>query len=336
MKNGVILPVNPPLITSFTGYAHGLSILVQDETVLPWIFNQFVQIRGFKKDESTHLFFNQPDLPLMCPWIETKKVDSAEIETSIIEFIFEQLQQGFYINVTVDHFFLQPSSTYQNNHFPHDILIYGYDEEAQVFYSADFFTSKYSFETLPFDDLVQAYQGVRDFSLEHYNRDLVFLYRYNQPSNISFDSDGYIEQVADYLHSRSSYNWFEGNDYFDSTTVGLQNYEFLCDMVNSRILEGNSWDIRPFHLLYDHKQMLLIRMKYLISNGIFPDDPAIISECELLKNKTGLLRNKIGKSVISKKWARPDLIAKINELREMDEKVMSTIYDRLKAVTNGA
>jgi hypothetical protein len=56
----------------------------------------------------------------------------------VVSFLKETLEAGFYIITFLDEYFLSCKNAYQEDHFIHESLIYGYSGEENIFYAISF------------------------------------------------------------------------------------------------------------------------------------------------------------------------------------------------------
>ena len=66
---------------------------------------------------------------------------------------------------------------------------------------------------------------------------------------------------------------------FDDTIFGVDVYDRVLSRINSQMSEEEpDFDIRALHLMYDHKVLMLERLKYLMANDYMEYDKEILDE----------------------------------------------------------
>ena len=74
---------------------------------------------------------------------------------NVIDIIINHINKKCYVYLVADEFYLSGTKNYNKNHVFHDLLIYGYDEQERMFYTAGYNEKKeYSVNTCRFEDIV--------------------------------------------------------------------------------------------------------------------------------------------------------------------------------------
>lgn len=340
---GKCLLITDPFITTYTQHAHLLSILSGHERLQPWIFSNYIQLyinRDYIHNWGDFYFPCSYDLRPSdtCPWIHSQKIDRGLINRrwdSVTDFIIENINENNYIQIMVNCYYISVHERYKNENRMHDLFIYGYDLEREVLYASDFFNKgKYSNKEITFTDFNKAYSEY-DSAINHdYLFGLVYMYRLNSDCNYIFNIQNIINSIDSYLTCRIPEYWdiFNREDLY-RIVFGREIYATLKNYLQREIFTNESgFERRPFHLLYDHKKMMSLRIKFLYEQGVLDETIAsnnIFRELEeLARNIIYLL---IKYQVSRKKSIVTDKIPSLlNEIEEKEFDCLSALVSSLR------
>lgn len=305
IEDNKILPVTYPPITSYPHHANLLSILSYNANNLIWFYNYYFQL-AINKSMDNRLDFNigYSIIPFLknCPLITYNGISRALIEkkwSKIVEFLIDSIRCGYYIYLIVDKYFISSyEESYMTYHSHHDLMIFGYDVKNQTFHIADFFkNSKYYYTTATFSEIEQGYN-------ESNRSDWigsVILLKENKSYQPKFDITILKNYINDYIESKNSNTrtilintWLNDNDY----AFGLQVYPILEQHLKM-IQKNGFFDIRPYHILWDHKKIVLSILEFLHKKGYLIKSDYFYNEFVLLERKCLILRNVLLKYKVS-------------------------------------
>ncbi len=260
-------------ITTYLHRSLPLCAILACDKYLPWYFNNFIQVFSFT-DSNGYVELNYLE-PRDC-FIEIADVvclgyHLLKNEKSILEFIIEKLNMGYYLVMNVDEFYLPNKWDYQKNHFVHSSLIYGYDNTTKQI-KAIGFNQERLFTGLTFDysEFTDAYENGKihyknyapwcDWSAVQLIRPKSF------DGEFPFSTTRFINELEDYLLSRSDLRRLYSFEYQpEQVEYGFKAYDVLIGNLH-RLLEGKlTIDYRALHLLSEHKKCLYDRLGYVIS-----------------------------------------------------------------------
>ena len=137
-----ILPTSYPMITSWQWHATLFSIIGDDEKAKNWIFSNYIQLRCYNIEE----IFTGDEMLLAdmmpgssslkeCPYLLFSLMTKEQVESycgDILTFIKKTINLGGYIYGVFDEakILCDSGADYK---FPHELFIYGYDDEKQEF-----------------------------------------------------------------------------------------------------------------------------------------------------------------------------------------------------------
>lgn len=292
------LPVTYPTITSWQWHATLFSILSNDENAKKWIFSNYIQLRCYNIQE----IFTGDDMLLMdmmpgssslkqCPYLVYSLLTKEQIESycgNIIDFVIKTIDLEGYVYGVFDEAKILCDAEVDYK-FPHELFIYGYNKEEEVFYVGDFtFQDHYSYNTVSFADLERGYEVI-SASEDHMFKDdykgkrgLYVIIKNTEHVSYELDINLVKETLKEYLNSEDTKNHFRMmRNRFDDTVFGIKIYDKVLKQIDKQLHnEEPDFDIRALHVMYDHKILMYERIKYLMSNGYLKFDQNILDEYE--------------------------------------------------------
>ncbi|WP_149847013.1 hypothetical protein [Paenibacillus sp. 37] len=261
--NTKVLPIAKPKVLGFLHHAFPLSIIGNYTDYIPWFHNNFIQIlcnTEYFENKNDHLVdFYFPNDPLFSyPCLETyaSKPEFSNVQTNIVDFVINSINKDCYVYTHVDEFYIPHRNVHNQFHHTHNIFVYGYENG--------------NFNVLGFDEnqnFASTQVTFEEFSegYAHANYKLSILYNYNNYVIPQFNIYNVIRSIKDYL---SSVNTVHGNSYLPLNPIfGIKAYDYLKKYVETIKQDSTRADIRPFHLLLEHKICMLERIAYLEENN---------------------------------------------------------------------
>ncbi|WDQ32380.1 hypothetical protein PTQ21_29050 [Paenibacillus marchantiae] len=317
------LPIKYPMITSLPAFANMTAILCTHEDVFfPWLCHNHVQLVAWETPEVyiqfyTPVFREHYRLFVLHHYHKNVLVKWCD---NITQFIIDAIDEENYVYLSIDQYYIAAYDNFRRVHTPHDMLIYGYNKENQMFYVADFFNSKYSFSKASFNSVNGAFLSPHSEG-EWFKG--VQLLQFNERKNeFKFDLAYLIKQLHEYLHEKKS-----SNDYKlieepgkDTDAWGIGVYRFLRKHITENALFEFSL-IRSLHLLFDHKEVMLRSL-------VFLDEKKYITRFDFHEKAYGeikqlclILRNLCIKHSISEKTNHIKNIIELIEKIENEERI---------------
>lgn len=301
------------IITSWQWHATLFSLLQDNKYAFQWILSNYIQLRLVIDIEKKLFFldFLPGDSCLnKCPYLMVQPVLNIQIEKNyhnILDFIIQNLKMGLYIYGIFD----MGKILNKNEKLPHELFIYGYNLVDEYFYVKDFVFNhgKYESKKIPFCNLLNAYNNIsnEDFMFNNFvnncNRGLFLLgkktinniYRIDV-SWIKVLIKEYLESENTHLHLRMNWQKNDQNVYM----YGISIYDGLSLFLEQHE-ENKFFDVRPLHVLYDHKVLMYERIKYLSKLNIISYELEGLSSD--LTAKTLHLRNLYIKLALKEQWS---------------------------------
>lgn len=114
-------------------------------------------------------------------------------------------------------------------------------------------------------------------------------------------------------------------------TFGINVYDKASDYLKYLAQEEVVFDIRSFHLLYDHKKCMTMRLDYMINNKHLIDDNQILNRWRKLEADVHALRNFILKYLFTRSSdALYKQMEQLHKLKETEMVLLQEVVDQLK------
>lgn len=314
-NNKIILELKEPMITSYTAYANFLGILESYPETWGWIYTNMINLWTEIIEENgqidTPFRFSSWILMARCPFFEYSVLPQyvySGLENYPINFLEMIIEKGYFSTLSYDTYYIPHSKNYNKNHWTHQLFIRGFDKSKKKIFVADFFDGKFDYREISYEDLKSSIQSELKINKGPY----IIIYKYRTESlaneNGAFDKNLFLSKLEDYLDSRYVISNIEGHLLSDIEIVAMKNkkikfgvsyYKELQKVLDFSI-DKDYVDIRPFHVLYDHKIIICRCIDYLFQHNIFSDKDKISRKSEELKSKTLIMRNLYSKTVLQK------------------------------------
>lgn len=284
----VKLQIKQPPITAYQFLALPLTVAMINPTAENWFYSNFIQVscvnrshylsRG-NRDAALHYAFYNPEI--------TGQDSSDHICLEGCEqlflfrkpnFIREVIDDGWYIYTDADMFYIDGSDYYNNSHFTHDMMIYGYDEENLYIYMYD--DKKLVSHTVSYTNFMNGYYS--EYCNETCYRNRAILFKPNS-RKCEANLDKIRWHMHDYLNGVESFSREKPNIFNpDSLSMhGIKTYaefENLFDYVIAN--EGKYLRRTDMYCLYEHKKVMYDRVMYLKKNELLSASDELINEFE--------------------------------------------------------
>ncbi|QWU13708.1 hypothetical protein SAMN04487895_103397 [Paenibacillus sophorae] len=334
MSSSKILPMQYPIITSWQWQANSFAVLGNYPETEPWIMNHFIQLQLTSNPGwiSSYVDFHRTPTFEFCPWLfhqHLKRETVRFFNEDICSFFVDCINLNNYIYGVFDQaYFIQG-----HDRLPHDLFIYGYDLERQVFHAADFtFTGKYSFAEVPFEQLEKAYHAIEgDEDWLFSGKGGLSLISFNDSLGYDFNLSNLAEQMEGFL---TGHNCFEKSREMTHRTnpcvYGLAVYDKLIENLIKIQDKEQGADYRPFHVLCDHKALMLRRIPFLERHGYLKPGTGVLERYQSLENDALLCRNLLIKYMVTEQSSIIDkIITKIRKIRNEEEEQIKILLSNL-------
>ncbi|MBO9610244.1 MAG: hypothetical protein J7639_30070 [Paenibacillaceae bacterium] len=328
------LPLIEHPFTSYPVPTAILSIILQNQNALPWLYNNFIQL--YSRNIRFNLgFYHHPDLLFaICPFVKRFVIPRSVMRRmeTVVDWMLPNLDDGNYILVMVNGKYIPAyKQYYRKEHFNHPVLIYGYHADERLFYVADFATGRYESYTATFDEMDLAYRSTDRFEgLDDYIGGVNMLHYESAPElsgirSNRFNTELVVKLTADYLDSRDTYRLFGFNS--DDCLYGIRIHQAMAEKLNVLAeggLEFDDFGRIPFHVLWNHKMCMLDRLNYVAQTNLLHVSPQLIARYEPLVALSLINRNLFLKMQLTGQRSTAAAIAKnITQIVEAEHDILT-------------
>ena len=383
MAKTAVLPLNEdPPVRGYLRHAFLFSILATADLYLPWLFGgNYTQLVFDRDPDWMPLDFYNPlgysGSGFACPFIDAQWIGRSLIDGgygSVVPFLVESIDDGYYARLTVDEFYLPGRTSYRRRHFLHSLLVHGYDRGGRLFRVAGYLPDgEYGSSQVSFTELEAAFavglepleegecsdrcegtpprfDGVGSRAdlrrciygkqLSNVESNRVWLVRYNREARFELDFRAAMEMLEDYANSAATPSRFASILTFpnkvytlgqpvpdrEDLTFGVDIYGCLQWWMEEVLGGRRELDIIPFHVLWEHKRVMVAGLKYFERNGYLDPSPALSARYREIEAKAAHLRLLMIRSRMKrdrKLLARS--LARVGSLREAEMEILDGI-----------
>ncbi|REK76010.1 hypothetical protein [Paenibacillus paeoniae] len=344
-----VLPIVHPPLYGLLSWAYTLSITSSMPNFNPWFYSNFIQVCCNKnyledKQELFFDFFRGGNNELNHnPFLLSSTLDTPMLyeifKDKLHPFLIKKIQEGVYPVLFLDEYHISYTTAYHAYPFPHHVLIYGYDEDRQIYHTYGFGKDLLlGYHETTFDELEQAFHSIDNYLKNHaiydqYNYFFTLLPQFVYSLNIRL----IYEQLGEYLRSESSNN--DQNRFFspdkEFLAFGIACYDHLIEhfhILNERpesLVRANP--PRQLHLLWEHKKMLRNRVAYLQKENQLPLDETLLLGFLELEELARQSRNLYAEHVVKEVPHVNDRIKQnLEHMRDKELQLLPQLMDQLK------
>lgn len=206
------------------------------------------------------------------------------LSKQLIDVLIEKIDEGYYIILDLNEFYLEGKSSYKKCDFTHISFIYGYDKTEQVFKTAGYNSDGiYGSSDYSFTAIRDAFISATHHCIEciKANADFRYIYSINTLRN---DLKAYLygENLAYYFNKNVYLNYeFWAFDFGHDMTLGIYAQTTLLTLIDTHIDnrdkgEVEPLDLRNFRVVMEHKNLLFSSLEYATGKSKLP--PALVYE----------------------------------------------------------
>lgn len=329
-----------PVITTYTQHAHLLAILGTCLKAEPWVFSNYIQIYISKKLNTSgwaDFYFPMPyeTRPFeVCKWIEVQKNNENFLDKNhgdIVNYVKSLLENDYYVHMMVNYKYLS-NSCYSKKGVDarHDILIYGYDDDTEILYCADFMfeANKYTFSKCTYGELKEAYNNDFVKTKPSYLNHNIYSYKLKRECDYEYHVENILYWIKQYINGDVPEYWRGyNNSNRDNIAWGMNYYDVLIQ--NLLCLEDHLIDVRFYCLLRDHKKIMIERLRFLENNAFHMKD--YINLYGEIYSDMSIIVNLVIKYNIIKKISLIDKITeKLTSIKNKERSALEKIINYLE------
>ncbi|MBD3919138.1 hypothetical protein H8B09_10260 [Paenibacillus sp. PR3] len=338
------LPVQIPPITGYLHHGLILSIAMAYEELMPWFHSNYIQLRCFRYPDDSRgtdflnfftmrsAFHHFPCLPYL-EFQEFKTSLLKQHNINLHQYVMDSIDEGQYIIMYVDLFYIPDTIYYQKKHHTSETLIYGYDEEKQVYLNMDFNAEHiFTYKQIPYADLENSYEKTE---FEFFWQKYTFAIEFTGFPPYELNLDFIIESLEDYLNSYNSslrFTMVRMPWTSEECAYGMEIYELMEQYLQFVKLQQAPPDIRFFHILWEHKKCMMLRASYLEEVGVLDKALSFTEKFSDINDKALHMRNLLLRYQMTSEADLIDSALELSvQLKESEKEAMELLLAELKA-----
>ena len=264
----VQLPLVPETESdTYLFYSTRLAMLQANPNTADHLLHFFLNLRLYYNEGYVNFLFLEEDMDKMLVRHNMNYGDMCRKE-NILNFVRKKLCEGFYIGIHLDEFYMREKDHYGKRHFVHESLIYGFDDESQVFYGYGMTQRQRTAEfMISYEEFLLAYEKGKLFYfcgaeyLEREENYPVILFQIPPWESRDFSEHILVEKLIAFLHPPENERVEE-----DIHVYGKNVYNWILQDLTGECVRGIV-DYRVLHLLYEHKCCIRNRLEILRQRG---------------------------------------------------------------------
>ena len=185
----------------------------------------------------------------------------------------------------VDYYYIPHYQFYRKKHYIHELFVYGFDlNNNRIYFGDNVLKGEYCVSVCQFQDMELAYWSVLK-APEYMQK--IYLIRPKPDITWKIDAGKIRTELENYLYSRKA------NDYMEQQECiyGFRAVDYIYKECIRAAKDLEYLNHRPFHLLYEHKLLMEIRIQYLMQEGLLVTERNLLLGYTELKNEYWVLRN---------------------------------------------
>lgn len=304
-----VLEFGDPYVRCYNHHAFCTGIIKKASVPQEWIYNFFIQVfykpnRTNKIDFVLDYFFENEGI-FIKGYHNIPKVYKDKHE--FIEMFKAYIDTNAYICGDFDEYYIPGKKSYLKSHFEHNFLLYGYDDENEIFYSVGYDERyQWNFYHIPYKILVKSLIGDKFIN---FNSFVINPY-FTSEIDINFIRNSILSYL--YLHK----------DQEESFIYGEKGVSEYFNMVSKQIKKGKELHIPSIYALYEQKKMMLERLKLIAQKKSIIINDNIMNEYEDIKNQYTILVNLFIKYSYTKDKKYADHISALSKMSITKERML--------------
>ncbi len=284
-----------------------LAAILSDSKNIPWFIENF---NNYFVDETYDvLYYEWSSREFLCIYDEILQFEDISDKKDIVGAVIDAINQDGYVVLYCDRFYIKGSPHYQKEHYPHDLLIYGYDNDSKVFNFIDINIDGclWGEHTISYDIIKHAFESMLEIFTIDFDR-WTWIYRTKLPASVFYLNkhfnrkprlDIFYEEICNCLSGGETLERVNNNGKmgYRLKRFGVSSYRsYYEDLINTISnsdknylgKEENKHVLYKMKSLIENKYNLEFKLKYLNENNLtnFPENIFlnIKNLCELLES----------------------------------------------------
>jgi hypothetical protein len=321
-------------ITAHLFYSYPLSIILSVSNLIPWYYENFIEISGFKENNHYVILFDDVisngTKSIYNDVLEINHLKSTVLhKENIIEYIINNINNNLYsVIFCIDRYYLRNSHIYMQHHDTREILFYGYDLNKKTLLAIDI-NHRVGMVKAEYymNDIIDGYMPDNRtiWNMSFFKID----YQEEYPFNI-IKFNKHLKNYIDGQYDKSNLflslkNPEHGSHLQEVGYHGINVYDFIFENQEKFLKKELNLRYQMFHFLYQHKLQLYKKFKYLSEKYQDLNLTLYLEGLKELTEKLDLLRSYVLKiNIIDTK--------SFNYYTQLNEKRWHEIYSILTEV----
>ena len=281
IENKIVNPMgNDQTFKAYQKRGYEFNILMgYSDSIRPWLLGKYCNCLAGKNEHSKFDFviyggewFSDEDV-FITDVIRARKDLCLAFQNNLFKIITDRLKIGSYIYGYFDEYYVKSKKAYNKFHYRHSFLVYGYEDDAKLFYAIGY-TNKSKFEkyTISYDDFMTALTSLNQI-------DLTFV-SVNPKFNFTISIESIYRELYDYIHSTCS-----DGSYERKVIYGIDTHTELLSYVQQTVDIKKDLDYRYSRFFMEFKNFMLERLSFLGENAYIRDCYKEYSDiCQMFQN----------------------------------------------------
>lgn len=301
----------------------------------PWVLSKYINcyydpkaIGIFNHCMPERRYFSNSKVML----VQNFKFEKSFLSLGVLDFVkwaTKLIDDDWYIMGYYDEYYIPGKVSYKSKHFRHTMLIYGYDDELEVFYAMGYTKDgKYSSYTLTYGEFLSSINVEFDREREAYIKEGIDkiefeAFKLNPEFDFTFDLKQLYTSLLDYINSQDSgYLRKKGFKY------GFDCEEEFVNYINSQ--RGKVLDERYSRFFMELKELMVRRLEYLTIERIVPAE--ILYEYKSICEQQKKIHLLFIKYNLTHNESIIDRLAEImNKIIDVEKSILPRIKDEIYA-----
>ncbi|MFT5369860.1 MAG: hypothetical protein ACI8V2_004838 [Candidatus Latescibacterota bacterium] len=341
--NARTLPIGHPPIIGYLHHAFPLAIVSQDERYLPWFHSQYIQVHcpanlaaGPDPARKRKFNFYRPprhdDAPAFGLLVSRLNRNVVLADGEVMGLIRRAILSGRYVQVCVDEFEIPGKKAFHKRHLLHELFIYGFDDYGLCVETLGFQeTGDFASARVAYDDLQRAFDA--GATNNAYDPEGLRLFSMDEKTSYRFDIRAVLEGLEDYVSSRNTSERFRMLSEPIDGVFGLATYRCLIEACAQLFSHPQWFDIRPLHILWEHKVCMLRRIRYLEREGYLNPSDGFGDLYASVETDTRTLRMMMLKLRASRDTATLGrIIQRLEQLARDEGRILTCLLETLRVM----
>lgn len=264
MKKAIELPLAEPIYCTYHSQGTDGAVFAGNPSIRNWYYNHLSMLycnKKFLRGYTTPELFVFDSYFWENPYLELSLIPIRHLGNSVHKVMRALMNDNYYIYfMGIDDFYIKGKSWYQQRHFMHDGLIYGYDQTART-YSIYAYDQSWRYRKFKIsqNDFEEGRKSAISLNSPLNSIEKIFIIRPKQVT-IELNPIEIFDNIREYLgySFRKEYTY-----YMNKMVFGIETHDYLTmylTMLANGDIPYEKMDWRVFRQLWEHKKVMQERI----------------------------------------------------------------------------